>query len=349
MSKRKRDDEEEEKEDGNISKIQAVQPSTKTFLNPECCNVEGKNEDQMCECQICRINKKLEELLPCHHYMCYECIQQLPTKTCPFCRVQITSYGCNGAMTDMIANFGNDGDGDDDDDDDDGPPLFLTYQVASNDILNNVKEYMRLNPDDFHHCNANQFLFAPGENIITKTRQFFNNNISRIFSPIYRGYEGDTIDIDLQHIQDEVVERNIRWLVAELHTRVYNDVMNNVPNARVYFNTLTSNAIDNLHEIITEEDEDVFGDEEDPDGVNTNKALGCIYLLIKAWGDTIFALQPQAIGGNRSRRRRNRSRNRHRSRNRARNRSKSRNRTKSRSRTKSRNRTRSRNRNRARA
>ena len=72
------------------------------FNREECCN-------QPCECPVCLETKPLMRL-NCNHYVCLEDIQHIlasnPRKqqTCPICRVMITSYGCNGAVTNVADN-----------------------------------------------------------------------------------------------------------------------------------------------------------------------------------------------------------------------------------------------------
>ena len=74
------------------------------FNRPECCN-------NPCECPICFEVKTLKRL-NCDHYICQTDINHilaLPRRnqTCPICRKPITSYGCNGIITNVgiMANY----------------------------------------------------------------------------------------------------------------------------------------------------------------------------------------------------------------------------------------------------
>ena len=71
------------------------------FDRPECCN-------QPCQCPVCYENKLLMRL-NCNHYICLDDIRQIidtnryrrERQICPMCRTLITSYGCNGNITNV--------------------------------------------------------------------------------------------------------------------------------------------------------------------------------------------------------------------------------------------------------
>jgi hypothetical protein len=72
------------------------------FDRPECCN-------QPCECPVCLENKPLIKL-NCNHYVCLDDIKNIINSNprrlqiCPICRELITSYGCNGNITNIANN-----------------------------------------------------------------------------------------------------------------------------------------------------------------------------------------------------------------------------------------------------
>lgn len=68
------------------------------YDNKKCC-------ESPCECPVCFENKILNRI-NCGHYVCPECIQGLLrqppyARKCPICRKPMTSYGCNGNITNV--------------------------------------------------------------------------------------------------------------------------------------------------------------------------------------------------------------------------------------------------------
>lgn len=74
------------------------------FKRSECCDGIG------CECPVCLEVKPLMRL-NCDHYVCLDDIRRiinsnpLRLQRCPICRTLITSYGCNGNITNVENNI----------------------------------------------------------------------------------------------------------------------------------------------------------------------------------------------------------------------------------------------------
>lgn len=53
------------------------------------------------ECGVCLEEKELCSMKPCNHKICNDCFTKLTTKTCPFCRANVTQLDCNGIVTEV--------------------------------------------------------------------------------------------------------------------------------------------------------------------------------------------------------------------------------------------------------
>lgn len=140
-----------------------------TYDNPHCC--QNNKENEMCECPVCMDPKQLNEILPCKHYVCLECINDIiehdpNNPLCPSCRKKIERYGCNGNYSQVV------------------------QARAKPHIINLLDVHIRENDIDEY-----DFIFRPNS-FVDDTREYFDD-IIKTSNPLSNLTSDDDIYNDL--------------------------------------------------------------------------------------------------------------------------------------------------------